>query len=231
MPPTLPGSNRRPVPVGGCDFLVDPDLDATQATVVWRVELYPAVLCLTHGRYEPETSCVAANPRRWRGRVASLTAADGVYVLVRDGPQLLRLWLPKASPGTGFGVWLPFDRCFAERAALATAFWRAVAEPPVSGVASRPILTVPASVAKRRLITLRALDAALAGASYRAIAAAVLGVAEPASAREWKSASGRAAAIRLVRAGRRLMGGDYRRLLLPVKRQPRCRGVDTLNPS
>ena len=80
-------------------------------------------------------------------------------VLWRADSLSFRLWLNKkrGDPGSGFGVWLPFDRFFAERAALATAFWRAAADPPVSSAKFRPVAAIPPLLAVLRRRTLRAL--------------------------------------------------------------------------
>lgn len=212
--------------------MVDPDLTAIETVIIWRPELDPDVLCLMPGPYRTGDRRVCAAPERWRGSVETRAAGGGLHAALDSGAGRHRLYLPADADGPDkaeLGVWLPLDRFFAERAEAALSFWRSAADPPVS---SHPLRcpAVPRKVAARRRLILRALDGDLAGASYRQIAATVLGRAEPMSACEWKSSSTRAVAIRLVAAGRRLMEGDYRQLLLPPKRRPRgtAEGVDTV---
>jgi len=157
--------------------------------------------------------------------VVVINASDGRdrVALWRADSLSFRLWLSKkrGDPGAGFGVWLPFDRFFAERAALATAFWRTAADPPVSSAKFRPVAAIPAPLAVLRRRTLRALDGRLAGASYRAIAALLFGPERLGETHDWKNHAQRAAVIRLVKSGLRLVQGGYRQLLVPIKRQPR----------
>lgn len=206
----------------GFDFLVDPDLTAAEATVFWRPELDPATLELTTGDHPVEQVRVPPEPARWRGAVTIHSGHGGRFALYRSGPVRVRLWLSgRAPPGPATGVWLPLDRYFEERAATAVAFWKAAADPPVTGAKPRNPSPIPAQVALMRRRILRALDAKLAGATYRTIAIALVAFDEDASARGWKTLTNRAVIIRLVKAGLRLTKGDYRRLLLPPKRSPR----------
>lgn len=195
----------------------------------WRPDIDPAVLCLTSGDYAPDALHVAADPRRWRGRVAVIGSnrGDGRHVVLQVDGASFRLWLTRSrrSDARGFGVWLPFDRYFAERAALAISFWQSAADPPVSAATVRAVMIVPPQTGRTRRRILRAVDARLAGASYREIAAALFGEAEVGNVRDWKNHPTRAVVIRLVRTGLRLINGGYLGLLLPVKRAPRrCKG-------
>jgi hypothetical protein len=72
----------------------------------------------------------------------------------------------------------------------------------------------PSATELLELHTLQALDGVLAGASLRAVAAVLFGTATV--AREWHADSAlRARVRRLVRRGRGLMRGGYRKLVSP----------------
>jgi hypothetical protein len=136
---------------------------------------------------------------------------EGDYItletLAASGSALL---LP-GRPGGAFGFVLPFDDLFEERIETARRLHLLLAR----GRASSSGLT---AYRRRRLkLTLRALDGSLAGADYRSIAEALFGDRVPKGA-EFRDASLRAQAIRLVRYGVYLMRGGYLDLLRPGRR-------------
>lgn len=125
----------------------------------------------------------------------------------------LRVELP--STDSADAALLPFDPLFPIRVAAALRVWRAL-----SG--SRPGADPQALPAPRRVrlvLALRALDGHLNGASYRQITEGLFGPLPLRGDADWNSHDQRDRTIRLVRLGRKLMRGGYRRLLLyPFRR-------------
>ncbi|MGH1557439.1 DUF2285 domain-containing protein [Caulobacter segnis] len=104
----------------------------------------------------------------------------------------------RRSPRGPLLVVLAFDQDFGLRVRAVERLNRAVA-----GLAA-PASQVTAAQRERLAKSLVALDGDLAGDSYRAIAAAVFGP-DPIERELWRTSSVRAATIRLVQAGRRMM--------------------------
>lgn len=204
-----PGRSRRG---GGCDFPVDPDIDAANAFVVWHPDWHIASVILD------DAPPVFAGARRfdpdrlpWHERRAS---EDGDYIrvgMLPGIPALHLLSLPRHVAGSGRGVVLPIDDAYLLRLEAARNFWYVYidrADP----------LTVADSLGdhmRHRLIsTLRALDGRAAGASHRIIGHVVLD-APLLRAIEWKDHSARSKLQRLFAEGEALVAGGYRRFLLP----------------
>jgi hypothetical protein len=111
---------------------------------------------------------------------------------------------------------MPFDLLFPIRVAAALRIWRALwgnspgADPQA----------LPTPRRTRLVLALRALDGRLDDASYRQIAEGLFGPLTLSSDADWNSHDQRDRTIRLVRLGRELMRGGYRRLLLyPYRRR------------
>ncbi|MGO8918190.1 MAG: DUF2285 domain-containing protein [Stellaceae bacterium] len=192
---------------GGCDFLADPDKSADEAPVFWLPELHTATVLLAKSAIETE-SIFRFLPDTWRGELASRRATDGLHLILIDGRDEHRIWMPDPpAEGTPLAAIIPLDETADLRAAASTRFHRHITR---AGTAAGPHLT---RQRKRRLtLSLRALDGRLAGATYRTIAEALFGSAR-ATAEPWKTASLRDNTIRLVRTGSKLMAGGYRDLL------------------
>jgi hypothetical protein len=112
-------------------------------------------------------------------------------------------------------VLLPLDQFFEIRATAAIRLWR--------GLTGHNPGPNPAALSKARrdrlVLALRALDGWQERASYREIAG-VLFSFNKVSERGWKSHDLRDRTIRLVRFGREMMQGGYRRLLFhPYRRR------------
>ncbi|WHV79550.1 DUF2285 domain-containing protein [Pseudomonas aeruginosa] len=191
----------------GLRLLEDPRLDARDAHPVWfpdhpeLIHLYPDVdpmpdsVVFDFWRLPGSKSLVYDGRRlllaiRWPGCCLRLTVAPGleqgmVYV------HAVRAW---ASP-------------FARFRAIAAELDRLA----VTADAAPLVAARPSPAALLELHTLQALDATLAGASLREVAAGLFG---PAAVTDgWHADGGlRSKVRRLVRRGRTLMLGGYRRL-------------------
>ena len=141
------------------------------------------------------------------------TEEPGAQIVDWFGP-VLRVQIVASIAGE-IAVVLPLDRLFDSRAAAALRLWRAL-----NGRAPGPNAAALSKTRRDRLVlALRALDGRLADASYRQIAQALFDIRD-AGGPAWKSHDVRDRTIRLVRYGRSLMDGDYRRLLLhPYRRR------------
>jgi hypothetical protein len=110
---------------------------------------------------------------------------------------------------------LPFDPLFPIRVAAALRIWRALSG---NNPGADP-QALPTPRRTRLVLALRALDGRLDGTSYRQIADALFGPLPLGGDADWNSHDQRDRTIRLVRLGRELMRGGYRRLLLyPYRR-------------
>lgn len=192
--------SRAIAPRWGLRFGADPALPADEAGVFWRPDIAPGLIV----PFE-----VAAPPREGEGRSwspagVSRRADDGLHVRLPEGLQLQ--FRGAAKPGGPLVVVLSFDADFGLRVRAVERLNRAVngRPPPPSHL----------TIAQRERLarSLVALDGALAGDSYRAIAAALFGQGAL-EAEAWRTSSVRATTIRLVQTGRRLMGGDYLKML------------------
>ena len=187
-------------PAGGCGFAVDPALDAAQAPVFWRSEIAPAVVV----RLAPALpdSPLAMSLAGFDAEQRS--ADDGLHLRLAVGLQIL---LPAdADLAAPMAAVLPLDAGFLLRSAAAQRLYRTLrsGSPPAN-------LLSPTRRARLRRI-LRAIDARAAGAHYREVAEHILGVRVVDSA-IWRASPARDVAIRLCRAGARLVRGGYLALL------------------
>ena len=150
--------------------------------------------------------------RGWADQSVSRHDGEALQVVLDDIAGEHRLWLPDIADGQGLAVLIPLDPTFGVRLESAARFHRRLSGVPSGPLPRRWRLT--ARQHRRYALMLRAFDLREAGATYRDIAVALIDVgAAKLPAREWKTASARAAAIRLVADARLLTQGRYRKLL------------------
>lgn len=138
------------------------------------------------------------------------SAAEGDYLDLLALASSRSALLLSGQPDGAVAFVLPLSDLFEERVEAARRLHRLL----VRGRAPAAGLT---AYRRRRLkLALRALDGSLAGADYRAIAEALFGERVPQGA-EFRDASLRGQAIRLVRYGVNLMRGGYLDLLRPSR--------------
>jgi hypothetical protein len=199
---------------GGCLFLADPALSASEQAVFWSSSVAPAVILLV-----PDSAEIV-DPTHL-ARLSDLSndvvreASDGWHILLRRQNVDHRVWLrQRPRPGARYAAQLPFDDPFELRAHAARRLWRAL-----SGRPPGPDFRELPHQSRGRLIhSLRALDARQDGASYRTITAALFG-ADRVPTRGWKTHDLRNRTIRLVESGQALMRSGYLDLLhYPVRR-------------
>lgn len=185
---------------GGCDFPVDPELDAPDAPVFWNPEDAPAVAqYIAPLPTDLQSSSVArlVQPPQTRSE-AGLTWArldDGtVLVGAVDDLDLRPL-----------GILLPLDDDWPIRLGAANGLRRAL----IDRTADPPLSRQRRDRLKRAL---RCVDARRAGASYREVAAAYFG-ARRVSAEPWKTSSLKAQIVRLAAYGQSMIDRGYRDLI------------------
>jgi len=195
-----------PLDFGGCDFAVDPSLQADQAQLVWLAHLDPATVVLAPA---PGSFAAAHN-------VGELTptfarhAPDGDYWLVRDEDgRVAAVLIGGVNAATPAAAVIPLDADFAVRADAALQLWRRVA----GQRRDRPPDRLTPQRRQRLVLALRALDGHLAGETYRVIAQVLFGEVRPPTGKAWKTHDLRDRTIRLVRTGLDLMHGGYLDLL------------------
>ena len=193
----------------GCEFPILSE-NADTASVRWKAEALPSVIALVR---QPEN--LADSSFQLPSHLVRLLLASGAgdYVIERQG-AVLRVHVTDANAQLP-AVILPLDRLFDIRAATALRLWRSL-----TGRNPGPSPAALSQARRDRLIAaLRALDGRLEGASYREIADALFD-AGSITGHDWKGHDLRDRTIRLVRFGRDMMRGGYRRLLLhPFRRK------------
>jgi hypothetical protein len=185
---------------GGCDFPVDPELDAPDAPVFWNPEDAPAV-----------AQFIAPLP-------ADLQKASLVRLVrpaqTRDEPGLTWARLDDGTVLVGaadsrdrkpFGILLPLDDDWPIRLAAAERLRATL----IDGTADPPLTEQRRKRVKRALQT---VDARRDGATYRAIATVFFG-AERIAEEPWKTSSLKAQIARLAAHGHMLIDQGYRLLL------------------
>jgi hypothetical protein len=185
---------------GGCDFPVDPELDAPDAPVFWNPEDAPAVVNLIAPI--PPTG-VASIPLARHAIDECIDDAGLRWRRLRNGAVLVEaLQRPSDSP---IGVLIPFDNYWAIRLAAAERLRVTL----IDGTADPPLTVQRRERVKRALQT---VDARRDGATYRAIATAYFG-ADRVAEEPWKTSSLKAQIARLAAHGRMLIDRGYRLLL------------------
>lgn len=204
----LPGQ-MRPIP-GGCGFAEDPSQDARAVHPVWLVDPPSVVRVIGDANANADAdACLSI----WRIPGSKQIVHDGKQVRLTStrGTEIHRLtWPSELVEGDPFAF------------AISSGFdlrvqWNAIsgfteylkADLPAHRVAR---VFPPSRSSQVHMRMLQALDGSFAGASQRDIAAALFGAA--AVKRQWYSDSELRAQVRhLIRKGRALMLGEYRRLL------------------
>lgn len=144
--------------------------------------------------------------------LADITSPNGRHVVVADTWGEHRLWLRETTPDRPMAAVIPLDRDFHTRIDSLLRFHRRLFNRPAGPQPRGWALSAYRQARLRRM--LRALDLHLGGASYREIAVALgENTAAQVPANQWKVSSSRSAVIRLVRDGRAMMDGGYRKLL------------------
>lgn len=190
----------------GLQFVADPSLPAQIADVFWRPEIAPALVVTLEPSLSPR-----ASPLRLGSNVAlQRWGSDGLHLKLRSGIQAV---VREGDLSTPLAVVLPISGQFSASLRAARSLHRAMVGAPA------PLDDLTPQQQLRLDRTLIALDGAASQRSYRDIANQVFGPARVGS-EAWKTSSVRDAAIRLVRAGRRLMDGGYLRLLAPDSSDP-----------
>jgi hypothetical protein len=139
--------------------------------------------------------------------------ADGAERVIESKGTTLRVHIDPTG-AEPLAVLLPLDQLFEIRATAAIRLWRSL----TGGIPGPDPAALSKARRKRLILALRAIDGRLEGATYREIADGLFGVSGI-SGRDWKNHDLRDRTIRLVRYGRDMMGGGYRRLLLhPYRR-------------
>lgn len=190
----------------GLWFLADPEVAAPNRAVFWRPEAAPAHVI----RLEPVSSAGLEGADLCFDAQAERRSGDGVHLRFGCG---LQGFLPRGDAARPLAAVLPISGRFSAALRAAGALERQLrGEPP------QPDLTPQQRLRLAR--TLRAVDAAEAQATYRQIARDLFGQ-EAVDRHDWRTSSVRDSVIRLVRSGRALVAGGYRRLL---------RGADAASP-
>jgi hypothetical protein len=195
-------------PPGGCDFPVDPDLDAQVVQPIWQPD--PDAL-VQLSAYSGDADCAPFRIADIPGR--KVVTRDGARRLltVFIGNDVLRMALNAPLKEGGAAAYIiPFG----PRAVL---HWRAVARQ--IAVIDRAISGRPATPARRptrdalvEMHTLQALDGKLVGASTREIACAIFGARRVRE--QYHPDSDLRGKVRAwVQRGRDRMQGGYRALL------------------
>lgn len=193
----------------GLRLLEDPDLDARDAHPAWFpdheavVQLYPDA--------DPPPEAIAFEFWRVPGRKQLIHDGRRLLLITRWPGCCLRLTL---APGLRDGMPYAYAiRAGAELCCRCRTLTAGLDKLATRGDAVPAALALPrpSAPALLELHTLQTLDATLAGASSRDVAAGLFGVS--AVVQGWHADSGlRSRVRRLVRRGKALMRGGYRRL-------------------
>lgn len=183
---------------GGCDFAVDPSLEAHRAEVWWRPEIDIELI-----QVQPTSSPHDARLKPPKGAQGGET-----WWSIGTGREKTRLALlaREADPSQPLAAVIPIDEALPARLKALARLWR-----QLDGAPAGPDPITPQR-RRRMKAMIRAWDGWFSGAAYREIANALYGPRRVA-ADPWKSSSLRDATMRLVRDGRAMIGGGYYRLL------------------
>jgi len=185
---------------GGCDFPVDPELDAPDAPVFWNPEDAPAVAQFI-APLPPGLR--SSSPARLVQPAQTRSEHDLTWARLDNGTVLVGAVDDRNR--NPFGILLPLDDDWPIRLAAADGLRRTLidrtADPPVSRQRRDRL--------KRAL---RCVDARRAGASYRDVAALYFRPRRV-SAEPWKTSSLKAQIVRLAAYGQSMIDRGYRDLL------------------
>lgn len=185
---------------GGCDFPVDPELDAPDAPVFWNPEDAPAVAQFIAPL---PTDLWSASPARLVQPAQTRSEAGLTWARLDDGVVLVGE-VDDLDPRP-LGILLPLDENWPIRLAAVDSIRRALIE----RTADPPLSRQRRDRLKRAL---RCVDGMASGASYRDVATVFFGV-HRLNAEPWKTSSLKAQVVRLAAYGRKMVGGGYRDLL------------------
>lgn len=185
---------------GGCDFPVDPELDAPEAPVFWNPEDAPAVVQLIAPL---PTDLRSSSPARLVQPAQTRSEAGLTWTRLDNGTLLVGA-VDDRDPRS-FGILLPLDDDWPIRLAAADGLRRLLVERTTD---------LPLSRQRRDRLkrALRCVDARRAGASYREVAAVYFG-ARRVNAEPWKTSSLKAQIVRLTAYGHSMIERGYRALL------------------
>ncbi|WP_172273780.1 DUF2285 domain-containing protein [Caulobacter sp. RHG1] len=189
---------------GGCDFPVDPSLEADRAQVWWRPEVDAELIELQATSHDAVAS--GATPG-WRLLATDLDAAGRARWSSGHGQQIrLALRGEHPDPRRPLEAVVPLDAATPARLRALDRLARHLEgrKPPPDPITRQR--------RRRMAAMLRALDARASGAVYREIASVLFGAARVA-AEPWKTSSIRDATLRLVRDGGAMAQGGYLSLL------------------
>lgn len=133
---------------------------------------------------------------------------EGLSIVHGEGAAAIRLLvLGDARPDQPLAALVPLDADGLDRIEAVTRLWRAL-----HGRRVFPDTRVTAQQRRRLRHMLQAVDGSMNGASYREIANVIYG-APRVAADSWKTSALRDSTIDLVKDGRAMIAGDYRKLL------------------
>ena len=188
------------LPVGACDFPVDPDVEAPAVLVFWNPADAPAIVSLI-----AELPDVGMTSEPVDGRILDARTDENGLVWTRldSGDTVVgALGKNETEP---IGLLLPFDDDWSIRLAAADRIRR-----HLIGLQVDPLLTAQRRIRLKH--ALRCVDGRDADASYRALAVTLFGEARVAD-EPWKTSSLKAQVARLVAHGRMMVDRGYRHLL------------------
>jgi len=191
---------------GGCDFPVDPELDAPGAPVFWNPKDAPAVAQFIAPL---PTDLPSASPARIVRPAQTRSEAGLEWARLDDGTVLVGA--VDDRDGKPFGILLPLDDDWPIRLATADGLRRVL----IDRTADPPLSRQRRDRLKRAL---RCVDARRAGASYREVAAVYFG-ARRVRAEPWKTSSLKAQIVRLAAYGQSMINCGYRDLLRLARRR------------
>lgn len=133
---------------------------------------------------------------------------EGLSIVHGEGAAAIRLLLlGDAQPDQPLAALVPLDAGGLDRIDSITRLWRTLYNRPFF-----PDTRVTAQQRRRLRHMLQAVDGHVNGASYREIANVIYG-APRVAADSWKTSALRDSTIDLVKDGRAMIAGDYRKLL------------------
>jgi hypothetical protein len=190
-------------PVGACDFVEDPRLDARQAHPLWAASTDELLRVRAVGAHDATAREVFS---LWQipGQKRLAHAGSHLIVAAMHGPHCLRASLSTAlEDGVAYGFTVPLDAHLRTRLAKYQTTARAV-----RGAVPRPAFRQVARGSLLHLRAIHALDAAQAGARHRDIAEVLFGADAVRS--RWTADSELRAQVRhLLNRAEGLMRGGY----------------------
>lgn len=179
--------------------------------VYWQPEIDPGTVILT-----AKTPVMRLDPISLPEIDETATHRDpeGLSLRIGDNAEQVRLLLiDDARPDVPLAALVPLDETCLDRIEALTRLSRFLRGHPL---VADPRLTAQRRRRLRRM--LQAIDGHIAGATYREIANTIYGTSRVA-ADPWKTSALRDSTIALVRDGRAMINGGYRRLLRHPRRK------------